>query len=194
MRASLLVAASLLFSVSTVCAQTSNLPAGTATSEQTDASTQGAGNTIGYVAIARLLAEAKKSGESESDFLARANKAVNAVATVNRLDMVLQVAVYVDPRIDITDDLIAVLKGESAKSRDPSNAIFAPSRIAFVDERRVLQAARARAWTQEGQIEAATEVIKEIAIRNGIAIVVHKAVFASLRIDLTPQVVAALEK
>ncbi len=47
--------------------------------------------------------------------LASANKAVKQVAEAEKLDLVLQDAVYANPKLDITDKIIAILNSEAAK-------------------------------------------------------------------------------
>ena len=47
--------------------------------------------------------------------LERANKVVKQVAEAERYDMVLQEAVYVNPKHDITDKVLKVLNSAGAK-------------------------------------------------------------------------------
>lgn len=56
-----------------------------------------------------------RKNEQLQTILASANKAVKQVAEAEKLDLVLQDAVYANPKLDITDKIIAILNSEAAK-------------------------------------------------------------------------------
>jgi outer membrane protein len=56
-----------------------------------------------------------RKNEELQQVLERANKVVKQVAEIEKIDLVLQDAVYVNPKLDITDKVIKVLNSGSAK-------------------------------------------------------------------------------
>ena len=56
-----------------------------------------------------------RKNEQLQTILASANKAVKQVAEAEKIDLVLQDAVYANPKLDITDKVIAILNSEAAK-------------------------------------------------------------------------------
>ena len=57
-----------------------------------------------------------RKNEELSIVLEQANKAIQAIAETEKYDLILQEAVYRNPRIDITDKVIKYLSGEKADS------------------------------------------------------------------------------
>jgi len=57
-----------------------------------------------------------RKNEELSIVLEQANKAIQAIAEAEKYDLILQEAVYRNPRIDITDRVIKHLAGEKAES------------------------------------------------------------------------------
>ncbi len=56
-----------------------------------------------------------RKNEELQQVLERANKVVKQVAEAEKYDLVLQEAVYVNPKLDITDKVIKVLNSASVK-------------------------------------------------------------------------------
>lgn len=53
-----------------------------------------------------------RQNEELAQILAKADKAIRAIAQSERYDVILQEAVYRDPRVDITDKVLKYLEGE----------------------------------------------------------------------------------
>ncbi len=56
-----------------------------------------------------------RKNEELQQVLARANKVVKQVAETEKYDLILQDAVYVNPKLDITDKVLKVLNSDGAK-------------------------------------------------------------------------------
>ena len=56
-----------------------------------------------------------RKNEELQQVLARANKVVKQVAEAEKYDLILQDAVYVNPKLDITDKVLKVLNSDGAK-------------------------------------------------------------------------------
>ena len=59
-----------------------------------------------------------RKNEELAIVLELANKAIQAIAETEKYDLILQEAVYRNPKIDITDKVIRHLAGEAADSKD----------------------------------------------------------------------------
>jgi len=59
-----------------------------------------------------------RKNEELAIVLEQANKAIQAIAEAEKYDLILQEAVYRNPKIDITDKVIKHLAGEAAGSKD----------------------------------------------------------------------------
>lgn len=59
-----------------------------------------------------------RKNEELSIVLEQANKAIQAIAEAEKYDLILQEAVYRNPRIDITDKVIKHLAGEATDGKD----------------------------------------------------------------------------
>ncbi|WP_091906095.1 OmpH family outer membrane protein [Chitinasiproducens palmae] len=55
----------------------------------------------------------QRRNEELAAVLERANRAIKSIAEQNKYDLILQEAVYVNPRVDITDQVIKALAGSS---------------------------------------------------------------------------------
>ena len=62
----------------------------------------------------------QRRNEELSGVLEQANRAVRQIAEAEKYDMVFQEAVWVNPRIDITDKVIKVLGTGAAAGRSPA--------------------------------------------------------------------------
>lgn len=63
-----------------------------------------------------------RKNEELAVVLERANKAIQAIATAEKYDLILQEAAYRNIRIDITDKVIAYLDGDKPDSKTDSKA------------------------------------------------------------------------
>ena len=58
-----------------------------------------------------------RQNEEMASVLERANRAIKAIAEAEKYDLILQDAVWANPRLDITDKVIKALSDEKAASK-----------------------------------------------------------------------------
>ena len=56
-----------------------------------------------------------RQNEENAAIIDKANKAIRQLADSEKYDLIVQEAVYVNPRIDITDEVLKALNSQSAK-------------------------------------------------------------------------------
>jgi outer membrane protein len=57
----------------------------------------------------------QRRNEELAQVLERANRVIRSIAEQRKYDLIVQEAVYVNPRIDITDEVLKALNSQSAK-------------------------------------------------------------------------------
>ena len=57
----------------------------------------------------------QRRNEELAQVLERANRVIRSIAEQRKYDLIVQEAVYVNPRIDITDEVLKTLNSQSAK-------------------------------------------------------------------------------
>jgi outer membrane protein len=129
---------------------------------------------IGFVKVERVLA----ADWNVSRALAQADRAVHALARAYPMELVLQDAVYAAFRMDVTAGVLEYMKNGTVGPSplpEPMNRL----RIAFVNRERAEMELRAPIGP----------ALKDLVQRFGIDLVLDKAVFASVRIDVTQELV-----
>jgi len=170
------------------------LAAGThvAFSQQTSASALTSippGFAVAFVDSKKVIA-ASMAGSSNQDLAIReANAALGNFARTRDIHLVVQEAVYADPSINITNDVIAEMQG-----RQPSAALPRLIRVAFVNTKQLFNLGHLPGESRQVFLERANAAIKSLAERDNIQLVLQKVVYSSPDVDLTLAAIAVLNR
>ena len=147
---------------------------------------------IGYVNTEKILNEsreaiaAKGNKDATQKFIAKANSIVKKIAEQNNIDFILQEAVFVDPRLDITK---TVLNGLDGASLVVTSNLSNP-KISFVDSKTILR--QLSNLDNDKAIAKANQAMLSTAKKMGIDIILQNAVYIDKGMSITNIVVAAV--
>jgi Skp family chaperone for outer membrane proteins len=147
---------------------------------------------IGYVNTVKIFNEsreaiaAKDNKDATQKFIAKANSIVKKIAEQNNIDFILQEAVFVDPRLDITN---TVLNGLDGASLVVTSNLSNP-KISFLDSKTVLR--QLSTLDKDKAITRANQTMLNTAKKMGIDIVLQEAVYIGKGLSITEIVVAAV--
>lgn len=132
--------------------------------------------------------------ENLKDTLSVANKVVRSLADRADADLVLQQAVCVSPRVDVTAVLVSAMKQEQ-KGETPVPVVKAkPTRAGFVTlSGDIVSWARRNGLAREQLEKRLNGLVQPICQAEVLNLIIYDAVYASPRINVTGDVVAALE-
>lgn len=147
------------------------------------------GFVVAFVDSKKVIAAAMGSSSNQDVAIRAANVALGNFARARQIQLVVQEAVYADPSIHITDDVIAAAQG-----RQPSAALPRLIRVAFVNTEKLVNLGQLPGESSQVLLERANAALKAVAERDSIHLVLQKVVYSSPDIDLTLAVIAVLNR
>ena len=197
----LIVAVALVLAAGSASAQRGGAATPGAPSSRQDSGIRAAGasaadSPIGYIDRNRLLNGLKGRYQNTEAALEAGGRTVEIFAKIYGLDVVLENAVWVDPRIDITEDVVNEALGNPV-DRGRLEAISRyPVRLGFLD---IAALKTSIANFQPGGpkdprlLAILNDTVTEVARDRKLLIVFQDAVWASKNIDLTPEVIRRMQ-
>jgi Skp family chaperone for outer membrane proteins len=153
--------------------------------------------TYAFIAVNPILDAAREiwgSDKSTSFLIEKANESIKVYANSAGIDLVFQDAVYASEAIAITKDVISAMRGELV-NRKNEVAVWQSGRVVFVETQRVLRESPTarQGGAQRLVIERANAAINKISVTRGIHLIFQNAVYASSKVDLTDDLLRALD-
>jgi len=191
----------LLFAAGSASAQTARPPAPGAQPSSQDsgiptARDNSAGSPIGYVDGNRLVNRLKVRYQDAVAAMDARSRAEGTIAQIYGLDIVLENAVWVDPRIDITEDVANEALGNPVDRGRLEAISHYPVRLGFLDIsalRTFITKFQPDDKRDPRLVAILNDSVTEVARDKKLLIVFQDAVWASAKIDLTSEVIRRMQ-